>query len=237
MSRFALCYALLFSAALCVPAVSFTVAQAGSLQVGPTMVQMLGKERTATITIRNVAAETANIQIRVADWSQVDGKDSLTPSSRLQVSPPFAKLEPGESQVIRLVVGDGPASDEAAFRLILDEVPDIKAKDGQSIRTTIEMLIPVFLTASAQSQPQLSWKMVKTANGLQVVARNDGATRERLMNVAFVQAGKPVSDPTEGYVLSHSERTWIVPAATGAGLDVSGDGSLGPVKAHVAVGQ
>jgi fimbrial chaperone protein len=234
MTRFTNLRALFFSAALV--ALPFA-AHAGSLEVGPTMVQMIGKERTATVTVRNVAAEPANIQIRVADWSQVDGKDTLAPSTRLQVSPPFVKLDSGESQVIRLVLGEGSPSDESAFRLILDEVPDIQAKDGQSIRTTIEMLIPVFLTASVQSQPQLSWKAVKTTDGLRIVARNDGATRERLMNVAFTQDGKPVGDPTEGYVLSHSERSWLLPATTATALEVSADGSIGPVKAHVAIGQ
>ncbi|GAA0644192.1 fimbrial biogenesis chaperone [Brevundimonas lenta] len=218
--------------------VAFPVA-AGSLEIGPIRVQMIGPERTATLTIRNVDSAATNVQIRTVDWSQPNGIDDYSPSAVLLASPPLVTLGPGESQVIRLVVEHMPDSPrERAFRLILDEIPPQQEASATGVQTAIRALVPVFVTPSTASRPSLRWTAVRSGDGVVLTAINDGDTRERLIDLQVTVNGQPVVDaPLEGYVLSGGSRAWTLTsgAAQAASLAVSAEGEYGTVQANVPV--
>ncbi|RJF85791.1 molecular chaperone [Sphingomonas cavernae] len=219
--------------------VTATPLSAGSLEIGPTRVQMIGPERTATLTIRNVDSAPSNIQVRTVDWSQPEGADLYAPSKQLLASPPMVTLAPGESQVIRLVVEDLPkVPGETAFRLILDEIRPQRAEGGAGVQAALRALVPVFVTPSTQSRPKLRWTAARSGQNVLLTAHNDGDARDRLVNLNVTAGGKAVGDPLEGYVLSRARRSWTlaaVPAATS--LRVAAEGDYGAVQADVPIGQ
>lgn len=213
-------------------------AHAGDLEIGPIRVQMIGPERTATLTIRNVDTTPVSIQIRTVDWTQPDGSDFYLPSSLLMVSPPLVTLAPGESQVIRLVIENLPdAPTERAFRLIVDELPPTSNDLPTGVVTTLRILVPVFVTPSTESRSSLRWEAKHEDGQLTVTAVNTGASRERLINLRVATGGRPIGDALEGYVLSGGRRSWTIDTggALAGGLTVSAEGEYGTVEANVPV--
>lgn len=214
-------------------------AAAGSLEIGPIRLQMIGPERTATLTIRNVDSAPVTVQIRTVDWTQPQGEDVYTPSALMLVSPPLVTLAPGESQVIRVVVEHLPeARSERAFRLILDELPAERQVDAAGVQTAIRALVPVFITPSVDARPSLSWSATRSGDHVVLAASNSGASRDRLTNLQVSANGQAVNDVAlDGYVLSGGVRTWHLPpgSAGASSLRVSAEGEFGTVEADVPV--
>ncbi|MCR5877509.1 molecular chaperone [Phenylobacterium sp. J367] len=214
-------------------------AQAASLEIGPVNVSLIGRERTATVQVRNPGTEPLNVQIRPVDWTQADGQDVHTPSETLVVSPPFFTVAPGQAQTVRLVVNlPKTPTTERAWRLIIDELPPAKAGGVAGVVVPIRALVPVFLAPSLAARPKLAWSATSQDGQLRLNVANSGPVHERLIGLQLTSGGKPVGgpDPLFGYVLSGTSRTWSVPAAGAEGaVSLRGDGAFGPVKADVAV--
>jgi len=213
---------------------------ATSLDIGPTRIQMIGPERTATMTIRNSDSAPTNVQVRTLDWSQANGSDQYTPSTTLLASPPQAALAPGDSQVIRLVVENLSSNgSERAFRLVIDQIPASQAPDGTGagVRTAIRALVPVFITPSTQDRPKLSWNARRSGSAVVLSASNSGVAHDRLVSAVVSAGGKQIGDPIEGYVLGKATRSWtIVGVPAGAtSVRIVGDGDFGQVQADVPI--
>lgn len=214
-------------------------AAAGSLEIGPIRLQMIGPERTATLTIRNVDSAPATVQIRTVDWSQPNGEDVYTPSAVMVVSPPLVTLAPGESQVVRVVVEHLPdAQSERAFRLIFDELPPQREADNTGVQTAIRALVPVFITPSTEARPNVTWRARRSGEQLVITATNQGYTRERLINLNVTSDGQTLNSyALDGYVLAGGNRSWTLPVSSArSGLvTVSAEGEYGTVEANVPV--
>jgi fimbrial chaperone protein len=226
---------------LCAGALAFAgPCLAGSLQIGPISVTMIGKERTATVTVRDMDSSPSNIQIRAMDWSQPDGNDVYTPSTTLVVSPPMDTLNPGQAQTVRLVIeGVGDPTTERAFRLVLDEIPNRAAPGGAGVQTAIRAMVPVFLSPSLGARPKLRWTAARSPAGLMLTAFNDGDVHERVLGLKAAADGQPivVQPGASGYVLGHSKRTWTLTGApaTSQTITASGDGAYGAIQVHVPI--
>jgi fimbrial chaperone protein len=173
------------------------------------------------------------------DWAQTNGEDVYTPSKTLAVSPPVFTLQPGETQTVRVVVeGVDGIKTEKAYRLILDQIPESRLKGEAGVVVPIRVLLPVFLTPSAASRPQLSWKLNASPTGGALTASNTGDARERLVGLKVTSGATEVAGDQglSGYVLAGASRTWpLSAAATGAArVSVTGEGLFTPIKADVS---
>lgn len=218
-------------------------AWAGSIEVGPILVQMIGPERAATLTVTNASDQAEDLQVRTVEWTQGPDGDVYSTTTALIASPPVVSLKAGESQTIRLVLEGVPeGGGEKAYRVILDEIPRTPAAGAVGVRTAIRVLVPVFLTPSLQARSKLSWSAARSPQGLAVTARNDGDRRERLNNLKFEAGGQALEASSTSlsiYLLSHSSRTWTLtgaPAGASALTATAGDGDA-PVQANVPIGQ
>ncbi|NBW07402.1 MAG: molecular chaperone [Caulobacteraceae bacterium] len=227
---------LLARALLVVALLATTPALADSLEIGPTRLQMVGPERTTTLTIRNANDTPANIQIRALDWSQSDGTDQYSPSTLLLASPPQVSLAPGESQVIRVVIETLPAADrEHAFRLMIDQIPSEQSPGGAGVRTAVRALVPVFVTATVADRPSLQWRAVRNGTTVTLTVVNAGPAHDRIVGAAVTADGAPIGDPIEGYVLADAQRSWTLEGVPGdaRSLSIAGEGEFGEVRADV----
>jgi fimbrial chaperone protein len=210
---------------------------ADSIEIGPTRLQMVGPERTTTLTIRNSNDTPANIQVRAMDWTQGASADEYSPSTTLLASPPQMSLAPGESQVIRLVVENLPDTDhERAFRLVIDQIPSDPSPSGAGVHTAVRALVPVFVTTALTDRPRLQWSAVRSGTTVTLTAINDGAAHDRLVGARLTAAdGKPVGGPIEGYVLAKAQRSWAIEGVPDdvQSLTIAGEGEFGEVRADV----
>jgi fimbrial chaperone protein len=214
--------------------------QAASLQVAPVLVEVPAPGATATMKLRNEGAKPLDAQIRIFQWTQVDGADVLTPTNDVVASPPVAALRPSTDYTVRIVrTKKEPAAKEEAYRLLIDELPEAAASgQAASVSIALRYSIPVFFTV-AGAPPKLSWELQQRANKPVIVASNAGDRRVRLAKLKITDGKGGVANFGEGlagYVLGHSSMSFPVPPSAkgfGAGglASISAQSDLGPIDA------
>jgi fimbrial chaperone protein len=213
--------------------------QAASLQVAPVLVEVPAPGATATMKLRNEGTKPLDAQIRIFQWTQVDGADVLTPTNDVGASPPVASLRPGTDYTVRIVrTKKEPAVKEEAYRLLVDELPEAAGGQAASVNIALRYSIPVFFTV-AGAPPKLSWELQQRANKPVIVASNAGDRRIRLAKLKITDGKGGVAnfgDGLAGYVLGHSSMSFPVPASAksfGAGglASISALSDLGPIDA------
>jgi fimbrial chaperone protein len=212
--------------------------QAASLQVAPVLVEVPAPGATATLKLRNEGTKPLDAQIRIFEWTQVDGEDVLTPTTDVAASPPVASLQPNADYTVRIVrTKREPAVKEEAYRLLIDELPG-PATAQTAVNIALRYSIPVFFTVPGAA-PKLSRTLQQRANKPVIVASNAGDRRIRLSKLK-VTDGKGVvanfGDGLAGYVLGHASKNFAVPVSAkgfGAGglAAISAQGDLGPIDA------
>ena len=103
---------------------STSLVSADGLTTQPTSIALAAKHPTATVKLTNSGSEAKVVRIRVMSYSQENGREQLSPSTRLIVHPDQLTLQAGASQSVRVGMRmSGPLWDEETYRLLLTEVP------------------------------------------------------------------------------------------------------------------
>jgi len=229
----------LVSAWLTVLLASTSGTQAASLQVAPVLVEVPAPGAAATLKLRNEGSKPLDAQIRVFQWTQVDGADVLTPTNDVVASPPLASLRPNTDYTVRIVrTKKEPAAKEEAYRLLIDELPQPASGAASSVNIALRYSIPVFFTTPAGAAPKLKWELQQRANKPVIVASNAGDRRIRLAKLKITDGKGGIAnfgDGLAGYVLGHSARIFAMPPNTrgfGAGgvTAVSAQTDIGPLE-------
>ena len=82
-------------------------ARAQSLSVMPVNINLAPGQSATTLTVTNQGTTKTAIQIRAFGWNQQADGDQLAASDAVVVSPPIASIDPGASQVVRLILRQG----------------------------------------------------------------------------------------------------------------------------------
>ena len=78
--------------------------QAASLQLSSTSLSLPAGQRAGALVLRNTGRAPVTAQIRAFSWQQdAQGKDVLTPTAALIVSPPMVRLDAGAEQQFRVI--------------------------------------------------------------------------------------------------------------------------------------
>ncbi len=217
------------------------IAQAASLRVSPTNLELIAPGSAGVLTLTNEAKRPINVQIRVFRWTQVNGVEQLEPTNDVVVSPPSTSLTANKDYAVRVLrVTKKPVAGEESYRVIVDELPDPSRKKAGTITLVVRYSIPVFFKNEDASPPQVAWGVVRSKGGLVLTARNTGDTRLRLADVQLTQGGRAIGarKGLVGYVLGGASMQWPV----GAGKSVSSgavglraQSEFGPLDANVAI--
>ncbi len=100
------------------------VQAASSVLIWPIDPVLEADQQASALWLENRGTETASLQIRVFAWSQ-SGFDEQYQNQRDVIgSPPVARIEPGQKQLVRLTrTREVPPGQELAYRIIIDEIP------------------------------------------------------------------------------------------------------------------
>ncbi|QPC85641.1 fimbria/pilus periplasmic chaperone [Mesorhizobium sp. NBSH29] len=219
------------------------IADAASLQVAPTTIEMLAPDSAGMLNLHNDGKAPIQVQVRVFRWSQKGGIETLEPTAAVVASPPHTRLAPNADYVVRVVrVSKSVVKAEESYRLVVDEVPDPSRLKAGTVALVVRQSIPVFFRNPAASGPEVSWKLKKNGSSLMLVAQNKGASRLRLADIGLSQDGKTIasSPGLVGYVLGGATMQWPLGGAnrlSGSNAKLSGASHLGPIDAQVAVGR
>ena len=208
---------------------------ASSVLIWPIDPVLEADQQASALWLENRGTETANLQIRVFGWSQSGFAEQYQNQRDVIGSPPVAKIEPGQKQLVRLTrTREVPPGQELAYRIIIDEIPSAQpasadgGKTAAAIRFQMRYSVPLFaygagLWSKEDSTrardpkgvglPQLSWRTVAVDGKPYVEVRNQGAVHARLTDVAIKQAGqsKPLAEGLLGYVLPGAVMRWPAP--------------------------
>lgn len=124
--------------------------------------------------VTNHGSRPVTVQIEAMDWRQQEGRDRLTPSNDLLVSPPMARIAPGARQSVR-VMARGARRGERDFRLLVGQLPDAAAPDD-GVRVLLQFSVPVFVDHDPRASAHLEWS---SRNGMLMLA-NAGAEAAKL---------------------------------------------------------
>ena len=207
--------------------------QAASLQVSPVVLSLQAEQAADGLWLSNIGPTPLQAQARVFRWTQENGEDVLAPTNDMVASPPMIVVQPGQRQMVRIVrVGAGlnPPSVQAAYRVVLDELP--LQNGAQGVQFVLRYSIPIFVSppqaasdgATQKSPPLvLEWSLRRAGGDLLLTATNPGAVHAKLTEVSFIpRNGQAITlgDGLYGYVLPKSTRHWQVtehPAVSAGG--------------------
>lgn len=186
-------------------------AQAAGLQVSPVSLFLPASQQAAVVTLTNTGGEAMTAQVRVFRWTQDEqGQDVYAPDHGVVASPPMLRLAPGAEQQLRLIRTGPPAAEEAAYRVVIDELPPPQHTPRPGLNFVLRYSLPLFLNQSENPPTQLHWQWRAVGGKTELSARNHGTAYAQLGRIALTAADgkeiRPLVDGLAGYVLPG--RTW-----------------------------
>jgi fimbrial chaperone protein len=219
-----------------------SLAQAAALQVAPVRFEIPAPGATATLTVRNEGPTPLNAQVRVFRWTQANGKETLEPSNAVVASPPTVTLQPRMNYSVRIVrTSRQPVAQEEAYRLMVDQLPDVSRPKTGTVQLLLRHSIPVFFVPPEADAPRLTWSVRSQSGRITVTVKNEGGRRVQISGLRVKDAsGKTASfgDGLVGYVLAGSTMSWTRSAPRGFGgksASIIAKSDTGPINAGAAV--
>ena len=194
-------------------------AGAQALSVLPVNVQMAPGEQAATVTVANQGTSETAVQIRAYKWSQDGDKDELTASNDVIVSPPIARIAPGDSQVVRLILRHPPQGREETYRIILDQIPP-PAEPGV-VHVVLRMSIPIFAQPATRATADVQFHVEVKDGQTSLVGVNNGLRHEAIRGIELKTSdGRTlkVESGVSPYILAGTTRHWKIDAPDAAPL-------------------
>ena len=226
--------------AIAVPCGTAGTACAAQLRVEPVLLELNAPAAAGSLTLRNDEDAEVVVQTRVMRWSQADGKETLEPTADVVASPPSVKLSPGADYVVRVVrVSKRPVRGEESYRVIVDQLPNVRRQQARAVNLLIRHSIPVFFRNPQLSAPNVAWSIGYEGDRLVVVAANSGDERLRIAALRLRDgAGATISfgNGLVGYALGRSSMSWIAPNhprgfGTGGSVSITAETDKGPINA------
>jgi fimbrial chaperone protein len=182
--------------------------QAGSLEVNPIRVELSAAARSVAVAVKNSGTDPVVVQVSVQAWSQENGKDVLTPTKDVLVTPPIATIAVDKEQIIRVGLRRAPdAERELSYRLYVEEVPGAAKPGFQGLQVALRIGLPVFVQPrKGPAKATLVWDArLRGEDTVNLKVANQGSGHIQISDLA-------VSLPEEKQaVASHSALTYVLP--------------------------
>lgn len=207
---------------------------ASAILIWPINPVMESDESADAVWLENRGTHAVTMQVRVVAWNQANYQDDYTAQKEIVASPPFAQIEPGKRQLVRLVrQGPLPARPEDAYRLLIDEVPDAAPTrpqpQGMGVRFQMRYSLPFFVRGAdvwtqprrdkerdpaTATRPTLNWRLSTVQGVPYLEVQNTGTVHARLSRVRWLSDGKElvINNGLLGYVLAGQRMRWKLPA-------------------------
>src|ERR1035441_10559597 len=150
--------------------------RAQSLSVLPVNIFLAPGQSATTLTVTNQGNSKTAVQIRAFAWDQQGDSDQLEATEAVLVSPPIASIEPGASQVVRLILRKPPQGREATYRILVDQIPPPAAPG--IVHVVLPFYIPVFPEPQTRAVPQVQFHIELNGGQIVLVGTNEGLRHE-----------------------------------------------------------
>ena len=216
-------------------------ARAQSLSVMPVNIYLAPGQSATTLTVTNQGTTKTAVQIRAFGWNQQGDGDQLSSSDAVVVSPPIASIDPGASQVVRLILRQTPQKSEATYRILVDQIPP-PAEPG-IVHLVLRLSIPIFAEPAMRAFPQLQFHLEVDGGQMVLVGSNDGLRHEALREIELLTSDGRKLKAAAGsspYILAGATRRWNISVdgpmpAPGDPMELTGHSDAGAVKEQIRV--
>jgi len=121
-------------------------AWAGAFSVNPVRVELSAQRSSAVVQVENSSSNEVTIEARTFAWSQPEGKDQLSPTREVIVTPQVFRLKAGATQLVRIGALRKPdPHKEMYYRLMLEEIPPPPLPLAKGLQVALRISMPVFL--------------------------------------------------------------------------------------------
>ena len=178
--------------------------------LAPLRIELDGTEQYDTMRVLNPSSRPVGVQVRAFGWSQEDGEDVYEPTNEVMVSPAIIVIEPGETQIFRVMRRPLPAAGERRYRIAVDQLPDPALEKAGQAMTRIRFTIPMFVDREISSPASLAWFI----EGNELRVANSGQQTVRMVNLSLNDSSGlelPVDGVSLHYVHGDSWMAWNLP--------------------------
>lgn len=182
-----------------------SLAHASAFTITPVRVDITFGRRAASIEVHNTGQQSAQMQAERYRWkADTGGEDELEPTEDFIVTPPIFTLEPGQRQIVRVLM-QAPSDPlrETAYRLILQETP-LGDPQANTVATVLRISLPVFVTPP-KARAELVWSLRREAGGLFLDVDNIGQAHASITTLRTPE-GRELKAGV--YVLAGDRRSW-----------------------------
>jgi fimbrial chaperone protein len=214
-------------------------ALASSFNISPIRVELASGRRTEALTLRNADEAPVVVQVHVVAWSQRDGIDQFDATHEMLVTPPVLQLAGNGQQIVRVALrGQPDRSQELAYRVVFEEVPQAAPAGFTGLRVALRLSVPIFIAPSVgKAHADLSWELHPLPDGqLEVAATNHGSAHSQVTDFEVQSSGAALRDMTGKYVLPGSRVSWVLKGEPGTGrstYSIHGHSDQGEFSAEV----
>ena len=205
--------------ALATSAAGIGATAAGALSVDPILLEMTAPAMAGALTLRSGDDHDVTVQTRVLRWTQRNGKETLSATTDVVASPPAVKLVPNADYTVRIVrLSKAPLVGEESYRVIVDQLPDLRQQQTQAVSLLIRQSIPLFFDGPGLMPAKLSWSFASSGGKVALVASNTGDMRVRIASLKLRDGqGRVLSfgNGLLGYALGHQSMSWVLPGDAG----------------------
>jgi len=128
----------------------------GSILIWPVNPVIEADKRAAALWLENPGKAPITLQIRIYDWAQAEGRNVYAAQDRILGTPPIVTIAPGGKQLVRLTrTALTPAASEAAYRVVVDEIPAAHAagEAGAAVSFRMRYSLPLFAYGAGLRPP------------------------------------------------------------------------------------
>jgi fimbrial chaperone protein len=183
---------------------------AADIQLSPVNLTLTPAQKVETLRITNTGSTPVPVQMRGLKWSQVDGQSLEVPTQEIRFQPTMATIQPGQTQVIRVVKVKAPAGQEEAYRVVVSELPT-EIQKSESENKAVFLLnysLPLFYRAAGAAA-----SLRGEYKAGELILTNTGTATAKVYGV---KAGSEMVVPgLLGYVLPGSTMRFPIDAAPG----------------------
>jgi fimbrial chaperone protein len=195
---------------LCVALLGPGAALAGSLGVGPTVLELNAQKPVVVLNVRNTGDANSIVQLEILAWNQTDGSDQYQPTEEIAATPEVFELAPGAQREVRVGVraASMPAG-EHSYRVYVREVPPDTATEASQLNFAVRIGVPVFVNRGPRAEEsRMSWELRPGEGGCaQLALRNDSPSRQRITHLELRSAtGSLWESAAPVYVLAGATR-------------------------------
>lgn len=214
----------LVSSCIIIFVLSVTNCAAASLEISPVRLSINPNNNTSSsFTTTNQDEGPVLLQVQIKKWSQENGEDIYTDTQELIVKPAIFKLEPKETQVLRVAMRakQNPAN-EYHYRIFVKEVrsttileDERTSKPQSALSMVMQVAIPVFFLPQEPS-PHVDFVLKQEKNKMALQVGNTGNIHVRIKDIAIVDTKTNKSlyqNKYLEYVLPDSKKELPIPLA------------------------